>query len=210
MPVVAIDGPVGSGKSTVARAVAAHLGLPTLETGAMYRAVALAALRRGLAGTAGTGPPGELVALARSLELEVGERVHLGGEDVTAELRSPAVNAVVSQVATDAGVRAELVARQRAWVAAHGGGVVEGRDIGTVVLPEAELKVYLTATEAERVRRRIDEDPDVVRRRDVVDSTRGASPLAVASDAVVVDTTGRSVADLVEEIVGLLGRARDR
>lgn len=150
MRVIAIDGPGGSGKSTVARAVAHQLGLERLDTGAMYRAVALASLREGI----DRGDATALGALARRLSLEVGERVTMDGGDVTAAIRGPDVDAVVSAVSAHAEVRSEMVRRQRAWVQGRGGGVVEGRDIGSVVFPTADLKVYLTASEEERARRR--------------------------------------------------------
>lgn len=194
MNVVAIDGPVGSGKSTVAQAVAVRLGLDFLQTGAMYRAVALALLRRG---------DEEAAAVARAVVIDVADRVTLDGEDVTDQIRSPDVGRAVSGVAADPGVRAELVRLQREWATAHGGGVVEGRDIGSVVFPDAALKVFLTATPEERARRRDDESADDVRRRDLIDSTRAVSPLVVAEGAVVVDSTGRGVDEVVDEIVAL-------
>ena len=201
MRVIAIDGPVGSGKSTVARAVADRLGLDMLSTGAMYRAVAVAALRRGIDPVPESAA--ELVRVAEDITVDVGERVWVDGEDVTAELRTPAVNRAVSVVAAEAGVRAALVPQQRAWVESHGGGVVEGRDIGTVVFPDAAVKVFLTASPEERARRRgDDEEAADLARRDEIDSTRAASPLAAAPDALVIDSTGRSVEDIVAEIVG--------
>ena len=202
MQVVAIDGPVGSGKSTVAKAVAARLGLAHLETGAMYRAVAVAVLRRGVEPTADDPA---LAEVARDMQMEVGERLVVDGEDVTEELRRPEVGRAVSVVAADPGVRAELVRRQREWVATRGGAVVEGRDIGSVVFPDATLRVYLTASDEERARRRGgDETAADVARRDRIDSSRSASPLVVADGAVVIDTTERSVDDVVDEIVGRL------
>ena len=202
MRVVAIDGPVGSGKSTVARAVADRLQLPYLESGAMYRVVALAALRANL-------DPADEAAhtrLAAEIDMEMGERVMLDGADVTADLRNPEVGRGVSAVAAMGAVREELVRRQRQWVADHGGAVVEGRDIGSVVFPDADLKVFLTASAAERARRRsMDETADDLARRDLLDSTRTVSPLIVPEGAVVVDTTGREIDDVVDEIVGLLG-----
>jgi cytidylate kinase len=209
--VLAIDGPAGAGKSTVAAALAERLGLARLDTGAMYRAVTLAALREGI-------DPGDgeaLAALARGLDLQVGERVVLGGVDVTAEIRGPEVTALVSQVSAHPEVRAELVRRQRAWVEGHAGSVVEGRDIGSVVFPEAELKVFLTAAESERARRRVAQDEvdgdhaavaSELARRDRIDSSRGVSPLAVAEGALVIDTTGRSVEAVVEEVLEVLAR----
>ena len=204
MRVVAIDGPVGSGKSTVAKAVARRLDLPYLESGAMYRVVALAALRRGVDPNA-EGSGDELTRIAAEADMEVGERVMLDGDDVTADLRSPEVGRSVSAVAANAGVRTELVRRQREWVEDHGGAVVEGRDIGSVVFPDADLKVFLTASAAERARRReLDETADDLARRDLLDSTRSVSPLIVPQGAAVVDTTARPVDDVVDEIVGML------
>jgi len=202
MQVVAIDGPVGSGKSTVAKAVAARLGLAHLETGAMYRAVAVAVLRRGVEPTADDPA---LAEVARAVRMEVGDRLVVDGEDVTEELRRPEVGQAVSVVAADAGVRAEMVRRQREWVATRGGAVVEGRDIGSVVFPDATLRVFLTASDEERARRRGgDETAADVARRDRIDSSRAASPLVVADGAVVIDTTERSVDDIVDEILGRL------
>lgn len=193
MPVIAIDGPVGSGKSTVAKAVAERLGLEVLETGAMYRAVAAIALRKGIE------PGPELAALAVNLDVEAFD---------PAELRTREVNRMVSTVAAEPAVRAALVPRQREWIEARGGGVAEGRDIGTVVFPDADVKVFLTASIEERARRRGDEAPEGVARRDHLDSTRTASPLVAATDAVVIDTTGMSVEEIVERIVGLVGLVR--
>ncbi|MHB1964281.1 MAG: 3-phosphoshikimate 1-carboxyvinyltransferase [Acidimicrobiales bacterium] len=199
--VVAIDGPAGSGKSTVSRAVAARLGVPRLDTGAMYRSVAWAALERGVdpADTAA------VAAIAEGAEIEVGpERVRIDGTDVTEAIRRPAVSRAVSVVAANPAVRRALVARQRRWRDEHGGGVVEGRDIGSVVFPDAVLKVYLTASPEERARRRQDEPAAGVARRDHLDTTRAASPLQQAADARLLDTTGRSVEDVVEEVLSWL------
>jgi len=208
LTLVAIDGPAGSGKSTVARAVASRLGAAHLDTGAMYRSVALAALERGVDPTDGEA----LAKLAGALDIEVGERVLVDGVDATTAIRGPDVNAVVSAVSAHPPVRAEMVRRQRRWADEHGGGVVEGRDIGTVVFPTADVKVFLTATEEERARRRqrdeVASDVDAVAadisRRDQIDSTRAASPLRPADDAVVIDTTGHTVDDVVDQIFGLL------
>ncbi|HEV7887636.1 MAG TPA: (d)CMP kinase [Acidimicrobiales bacterium] len=197
MRVIAIDGPAGSGKSTVARRLAERLGLDYLDTGAMYRSVALAAMRQGVS-------PGEAEALGG---LAATVAIEAGGSIRTAE-----VTKAVSAVAAVPAVRAALVARQRQWVAEHGGGVVEGRDIGTVVCPDAQLKVFLTANDDERARRRGDEvgaaDYAAVQqdlaRRDRLDSTRQASPLKPADDALVIDTTGRSVEEIVEEVLSKL------
>ena len=196
--VVAIDGPAGAGKSTVARAVAERLGLQRLDTGAMYRAVAWAALERGVELTEAAG-----IAEAAALVLEA-DRVEVDGVDVTEAVRTPAVSRAVSVVAAVPEVRRHLVERQRSWVARHGGGVVEGRDIGTVVFPEAQLKVFLTADPDERARRRSEEPADGVARRDQIDSTRAASPLAVAVDAHELDTTTRPIADVVEQVLAWL------
>jgi cytidylate kinase len=203
--IIAIDGPSGSGKSTVARAVGTALGLPVLETGAMYRAVTFAALAQGLAPDDGDA----LAALAARLHLEVDDGVRVDGVDVTQDLRRPEVTAAVSAVAAVPGVRAALVARQRQWIVSHGGGVVEGRDIGTVVAPDAALKVFLVAEEGERASRRhtqedvldLEATQEDLRRRDAFDTSRADSPLTVAADAVVVDTTGRAVDQVVAEVI---------
>ena len=207
--VIAIDGPAGSGKSTVAKAVAARLGLDYLDTGAMYRSVAFAVLRAG-------GDPedtGFVASVARAITLDVTEAgVIVDGLDATVEIRGPEVTRAVSRVAANPDVRAEMVAQQRDWVRHRGGGVLEGRDIGTVVFPDAELKVYLTASPEERARRRAGEVTDLdyatvaadLARRDTFDSTRDASPLAEAEDAHTVDTTGLSVNEVVERVVELL------
>jgi cytidylate kinase len=201
---VAIDGPAGAGKSTVSKAVASHLGVDRLDTGAMYRAVAALALERGIAADDASA----VAELAAGADIEVGnqsERVIIDGSEVTMVIRSPEVGQAVSIVAANPDVRAQLVQRQRDWAAAHGGGVVEGRDIGSVVFPDADLKVYLTASPEERARRRHhDEAPEGVARRDRIDSTRHASPLRQADDAHHLDTTGRTVQDVVEEVLSWL------
>jgi CMP/dCMP kinase len=198
--VVAIDGPAGAGKSTVARAVADELGFTYLDTGAMYRAVALAATERGV----------PAASIAASLKIEPGERVLLDGRDVTGEIRTPAVSEAASQVAADPAVRAAIAAEQRRLLAG-GDWVAEGRDIGTVVAPDAELKVFLTADAAERARRRADElgvDVATVLAeqtiRDERDRTRAHSPLMPADGAVVIDTTEMTLHEVVEEIAGLV------
>jgi CMP/dCMP kinase len=210
--VIAIDGPAGSGKSTVARAVAKGLGLAYLDTGAMYRAVAFAALRRGI-------DPDDVDVVARLAELvdlDVAEQVRVDGVDATIEIRGPEVTRAVTAVAANPRVRVELNRRQKEWAEAHDGGVIEGRDIGSVVFPDADVKVYLTASDTERAARRSKEvlamDYDQVAadiaRRDHADSTRQAAPLTVPEGAVVVDTTGRSVDNIVAEVLGLAAERR--
>jgi cytidylate kinase len=197
---IAIDGPAGSGKSTLSRALADRLGLQRLDTGAMYRSVAWAVLR------AGTDPAdgGAVAEVARTLHLEVGDRVVADGTDVTGAIRGPEVSAAVSAVAANPAVRAVMVERQRAWVAEHGGGVVEGRDIGSVVLPDADLKLYLTASPEVRAARRSEEGAAAVARRDRLDSTRAASPLEVPDGARVIDTGTLGVDEIVDEVVAWL------
>ncbi len=196
--VIAIDGPAGSGKSSVARALAEALGWSFLDTGAMYRAVTVEALARGVDLT----DEAKMGELARGLTLTTLPRVTVNGRDVQDELRRDDVNDGVSIVAANPLVRAQMVRRQREFAAAQSlGTVVEGRDITTVVFPRATLKVYLTASLEERVRRRGAEGKDSVERRDVADTTREASPLRQADDALVLDTTGRSVDEAVREIV---------
>jgi cytidylate kinase len=199
-PVIAIDGPAGSGKSTVSRALAARLGIDRLDTGAMYRAVAWAVLDRGIA----PADRDAVAAVARAVRIGVGERVTVDGTDVTEAIRGPAVSAAVSAVAANPDVRAVMVHHQRTWAADRGGGVIEGRDIGSVVFPRADLKIYLTASAAERARRRPEEGADALSRRDRIDSTRQASPLEVADGARVIDTTDRQVDDIVDEVMAWL------
>lgn len=208
MVVIAIDGPGGSGKSTIGRALGARLSLPVLDTGAMYRAVTLLAQRAGVA----AHDAARLAALARAMELELDGGTVLNGEEVSVAIRTPEVDREVSLVAAHPPVRAELVRRQREWVAKAGGAVVEGRDIGSVVLPDAEVKVYLTASSAERARRRASERGDdgpaehhekAISRRDRIDSGRADSPLVVAEGAVVIDSTEKGVEEVVEEIAAL-------
>jgi cytidylate kinase len=197
---VAIDGPAGSGKSTLSRALAARLGLERLDTGAMYRSVAWAVIQRGV-----DSDDREAVAeVARNLDIQVGDRVLVDDTDVTEAIRGPGVSAAVSAVAANPAVRSIMVERQRRWVASHGGGVVEGRDIGSVVLPDADLKLFLTADAEVRAARRVEEGADAVARRDRLDSTRAASPLEVPNGARVIDTGVLSVEEIVEEVVAWL------
>ena len=207
--VIAIDGPAGSGKSTVARAVADRLGLEYLDTGAMYRGVAHAVLRRGIDPTDRPA----VAEVARVVSLEVTRsRCLVDGEDASVSIRGPEVTGAVSVVAANSDVRTEMVARQRAWVAELGGGVMEGRDIGSVVFPDAELKVYLTASPEVRARRRAAEVPGLdvdavaadIRRRDDADSSRTTSPLVTADGARVLDTSELTVDGAVDAIVGML------
>jgi cytidylate kinase len=184
----------------VSRALAARLGIDRLDTGAMYRAVAWAALQRRLA----LDDRASVAELAERLSFDVGERVQADGTDITDAIRGPEVSGAVSAVAANPGVRAVLVQRQRAWMAARGGGVVEGRDIGSVVFPDADVKVFLTASTDERARRRPEEGADALTRRDRLDSTRDVSPLGVAEGARVIDTTDRAVDDIVDEVLGWL------
>jgi cytidylate kinase len=204
--VIAIDGPAGAGKSTVARALAARLGFTYLDSGAMYRCLALAALRRG----ANLDAAGAMTELAGSISISLdGEVVELDGEDVSAAIREPAVSEASSRVSVHPGVREAMVARQRELVAT-GSYVAEGRDIGTVVSPESPLKVFLTASAEERARRRAEqtgEDPAAVlaaqRERDRRDETREHSALHAAADAIEIDTTGISQDEVVAQIVSL-------
>jgi CMP/dCMP kinase len=209
---VAIDGPAGAGKSTLAANLAQHLGLDRLDTGAMYRSVAWAALERGI----DLEDQDAVAALARSLDIDLTDGVRVDGKDATVAIRTEPVDTAVSIVAANPAVRTELVRRQRAWVEDHHGGVLEGRDIGTVVLPAADLKVYLTAAADERARRRaaqrgtshrVSQVEAALLRRDRLDSTRSDSPLpppGQAADAIVVDSTNRSAMSILEEVLGCL------
>lgn len=221
--IIAIDGPAGSGKSTVAKRVAERLGFHYLDTGAMYRAVAFRALEDGVALDDGSS----LAAIARRDEITFGHedgaalpsQVFIGGDDVTTSIRDPRVDEAVSPVASAPLVREAMVAQQR-HIAETGDIVVEGRDIGTVVFPDAEVKVYLTASPEERARRRTAQQAasgvevdvagvkEAIIRRDEIDSTRDHSPLTAADDAVRLDTTGLSIDEVVEAIVSLAREAR--
>jgi cytidylate kinase len=208
--VIAIDGPAGAGKSSVARALATKLGFTYLDSGAMYRCVALATLRGGI--DLDDAEATAAVAGAISISLD-GDRVELDGENVGEEIRQPRVTEASSRVSVHPGVREAMVERQRELIAA-GRYVAEGRDIGTVVSPDAPLKVFLTASPEERARRRAaqsGEDPGAVlagqRERDARDESREHSALRPADDAVTIDTTGLALGDVVERIVAL---AHDR
>lgn len=207
--VVAIDGPSGSGKSTVARHVATRLGLRYLDTGAMYRGVAFECLRRNV-------DPADLEPVARiatEVELSVEDGIVLvDGTDASVEIRGPEVTRAVSAVAANPAVRDEMVRRQRAWIERNGGGVVEGRDIGAVVWPDAQPKVYLTArldVRADRRHREVealeyDRVAADMATRDAIDSSRDTSPLTQAGDAIVIDTTDHSIEEVVETVLGLV------
>ncbi|MEW6336605.1 MAG: (d)CMP kinase [Acidobacteriota bacterium] len=221
--IVAIDGPAGAGKSVTARELAVRLGVPYLDTGAMYRAVALAARRAAVAFPLDDEGRSRVAELARRIRIEFrgdprAQRVILDGADVSDEVRTPEVSRLASVISAVPGVRRELVGLQRD-MAARTGGVVEGRDIGTVVFPDATLKVFLTATPEVRASRRLDElrrrgieasyESVLVdqRERDQRDSTRSDSPLRPAGDAIVLDTSGLTIAQVVETLVDRVRRA---
>jgi cytidylate kinase len=209
LKVIAIDGPAGSGKSTVARKLATRLGLEYLDTGAMYRAVAFAALSRGV-----EPDDDERVAdIARAAEIAVDDQgVRIDGVDATVEIRGPEVTRAVSLVAANPVVRRELHIRQKDWARRRGGGVIEGRDIGSVVFPDAVLKVYLTAQPDVRAGRRAKEVSDLdyhtvaadIARRDAYDQARAHDPLAEADDAIVIDTSMLSIDEVVDRLEDLL------
>ncbi len=211
MRVIAIDGPAGAGKSTIARALAARLGLEYLDTGAMYRGVTFAALRHGLL----LDDIEAVASLARSVVLEVSDAgVFVDGVDATAAIRTAEVTSAVSKVAANSGVRTEMRDRQQQWATERDGGVVEGRDIGSVVFPDAELKLYLTASPRVRAERRVAEaggDVDEIERaiaaRDHHDSNRADSPLTEADGSTLVDTTGLTIPEVLEQILRLLESA---
>ena len=204
--IVAIDGPAGAGKSTVARGLAAALRFGYLDSGALYRCVALASLEQ---------PARSAAEHATALEASLGERVLLAGRDVTAAIRGPAVSAQASVVAADPAVRAALVARQRELLAS-GDWVAEGRDIGSVVAPGAEVKIFLEASPQERAARRareISADPaevaEQMRIRDTRDRERDDSPLEVAPDAIVLATDGLEVGEVLARALALVRAAQD-
>ena len=206
--VIAIDGPAGAGKSTIAKALAKAMNIEYLDTGAMYRGVTFEVLRRGLEAT-------DIDAVARvasEVQFEqTASSLHVNGIDATQAIRTAAVDAAVSHVAANSAVRSELRERQREWIASHGGGVVEGRDIGSVVFPDATLKVYLVASPIVRAKRRVaqhggdvNEIARAIAERDERDSTRDDSPLRQMPDAVVVDTSDRSIDEVVAHICELV------
>ena len=210
MTVIAIDGPAGSGKSTVAKALATALGLDYLDTGAMYRAVAFAALRRNV----DIDDADAVTRLAQEFELRLDAdgSVRVDGADATIEIRGPEVTRAVSIVAAIGGVREEMRSRQREWATKHGGGVMEGRDIGTVVFPDAALKVYLDASPQVRAARRSKEVTDLdyetvaadIAKRDALDQGRADSPLRTADDAVTIDTSDLSIDEIVAQVMAHL------
>ena len=210
--IIAIDGPSGSGKSTLARTLAKRLGLQVLDTGAMYRAITWLAAEAAV----DVADEAALAALVQNAELVMGESVAVNGVNVTTAIRTPRVTGLVSLVAAIPAVRAELVRRQREWAAEHGGGIVEGRDIGTVVFPDATLKVYLDADTAVRAERREVQDDGIesagsihataeaLSERDRLDSTRTASPLRAADDAMHIDSASGSPEELAERVLAAL------
>jgi CMP/dCMP kinase len=221
--IIAIDGPAGSGKSTVARGLARRLGFTYLDSGAMYRAVTLAGLEQGLDLADGDA----LGRLAAGADIELREhdghnlQVLFDGRDVSDEIRTPAVTGASSQVAAHPQVRKALLAKQRELIAT-GDWVVEGRDIGTVVAPDAAIKVFLTADPGERARRRAaelrrrgieaeaEDTRRAIERRDRLDSTRSAAPLRTADDAVTIDTTGLDADQVIERVAALAEQVRSQ
>jgi cytidylate kinase len=207
--VIAIDGPAGAGKSTVARRVAEEVKIPYLDTGAMYRCVALQCLRLGI----DADDVSSVSTIAEDISIELdGSMVRLNGEDVSQLIRTSDVAGIVSQIAVHTPVRDSMRRQQQEWIQNSGNGVVEGRDIGTVVFPNAEVKIFLTASPLERAKRRvdqhggnIDEVAQSIAERDRIDSTRDDSPLRAADDAVIVDSTGKTIDEVVREIVDVCG-----
>ena len=202
--IVAIDGPAGAGKSTIAKALAIALNIPYLDTGAMYRMVTYAALRDGI----DLNNESAVADIAKSMNVVMSsDRFIVNDVDVTDIIRGPQVTEAVSTVAALSSVRSELRAAQRTWVENAGGGVVEGRDIGTVVFPDATLKVFLTASPAVRAQRRVAQSggdvvviEEQIRQRDHLDSTRADSPLRESNDSLFIDTTDLSIDAVVKQI----------
>lgn len=214
--IIAIDGPSGAGKGTIARAVASRLGYQHVDTGAMYRALAW----KGLQESIDLADEAAVAALAQRVAFDVGDgRVSVDGADVARAIRTPEIDLAASIVARQPRVREVLIARQRA-LGAQGGVVMEGRDIGTVVFPRAPVKIYLDASPEERARRRatdpahasgtgaaaISEVAVALAERDRLDRTRTASPLTIAEDAVVIDTTALSIEDAVNRVMEVVGQ----
>jgi cytidylate kinase len=205
LAVIAIDGPAGAGKSTVAKLVAEATGLPYIDTGAMYRCVALLSTRTGIDSSNESG----VAAIAESIDITFqGVQCWMNGEDVSQEIRSAEIASIVSIIAAQSPVRTAMRTQQQRWIQQQGGGVVEGRDIGTVVFPNAELKVFLTASPEERASRRVGQSGGDLKEiafniaeRDRIDSERVDSPLRPAGDAVVVDSTGLTITEVVDVIV---------
>ncbi len=210
--IIAIDGPSGSGKSTLARALGKALELQVLDTGAMYRAVTWLALEHDV----DVNDAAALASLAARASISYGQIIIAEGTDITQAIRAPRITSAVSTVAAIPSVREELVQQQREWVRTHGGGIVEGRDIGTVVFPNADLKIFLVADEQLRAQRRSDQDDGAqasgtveetaaaLAQRDAVDSTRSVSPLRPAEDAIHIDSATGTPEELVERICALL------
>lgn len=202
--VIAIDGPAGAGKSTIAKALSVRLGMKYLDTGAMYRAVTYEAMLRDM----NLDDLENIAQLAVDCDLHVGlDRVIINGHDATDAIRQADVTANVSKVASNSGVRKEMRIRQQEWATMHGGGVIEGRDISTVVFPEAILKVFLTASPQIRAQRRVEQQGGnvneiaaAIEQRDLFDSTRSDSPLAESNDSIVVDTSDRTIEEVVNEL----------
>ncbi len=214
MIVVAIDGPAGAGKSTIAKALAAKLRVGYLDTGAMYRAVTFAAMKSGI----DLSNQDLVAALTRESKMFLtDESVVINGLDATTAIRSSEVTAAVSSVAANSEVRTELRERQRQWIADHNGGVVEGRDIGSVVFPDATLKVYLTASPTVRAGRRVAQSGGNVEKiaaaiasRDLQDSSRSDSPLTQTDDAITIDTSDRSIDEVVAQLVELTNKITNK
>jgi cytidylate kinase len=206
LTVIAIDGPAGAGKSTVAKMVAESTGLPYLDTGAMYRCVALQSIRESVEAS----DEEAIARIAQTVKISVeGVQSWLNDEDVSHLIRTTEIASIVSVIATHSPVRTAMRSQQQKWINTHGGGVVEGRDIGTVVFPQAEVKIFLTASPEERATRRVGQSGGniasvaaSIAERDRIDSERIDSPLRPAEDAIVIDSTGLDISSVVSIIVG--------